>query len=63
MDNTVLVIDDERDFLDSIRRGLIPSCFRNVHFESDPHRAAALFEDGESFDIALTQRSNASWGC
>jgi DNA-binding NtrC family response regulator len=53
MDNSVLVIDDERDFLDSIRRGLISSGFRNVRLESDPNQAAALFENGESFDIAL----------
>jgi len=53
MDSSVLVVDDERDFLDSVRRGLISSGFRNVRLESDPDQAAALFEDGESFDIAL----------
>ncbi|UCE74122.1 MAG: sigma-54-dependent Fis family transcriptional regulator, partial [Methanomassiliicoccales archaeon] len=53
MDSSVLVIDDERDFLDSVRRGLISSGFRNVRLESDPYQAAALFEDGESFDIVL----------
>ncbi|UCE75220.1 MAG: response regulator, partial [Methanomassiliicoccales archaeon] len=53
MDNTILVIDDERDFLDSVRRGLISSGFRNVRLESDPYEAAALFEEGGSFDIAL----------
>ena len=59
MDNSVLVIDDERDFLDSVRRGLISSGFRNVRLESDPNQAAALFEDGESFDIALIDVSMA----
>jgi len=53
MDNSVLVIDDERDFLDTVRRGLISSGFRNVRLESDPYQAAALFEGGESFDIVL----------
>lgn len=53
MENTILVIDDERDFLDSVRRGLISSGFRNVRLESDPYQAITLFEDGESFDIAL----------
>ena len=53
MDKTILVIDDERDFLDSVRRGLITSGFRNVRLESDPYEAAALFEEGGSFDIAL----------
>jgi two-component system response regulator AtoC len=53
MDNSVLVIDDEWDFLDSVRRGLTSSGFRNVRLESNPYQAAALFENGESFDIAL----------
>jgi DNA-binding NtrC family response regulator len=53
MHNSVLVIDDKVDFLDSVRRGLISSGFRNVRLESDSHQAAALFEGGESFDIAL----------
>ena len=53
MENRILVIDDERDFLDSVRRGLISSGFRNLQLENDPNKAAALFENGESFDIAL----------
>ena len=53
MDNRIIVIDDEQDFLDSVKRGLIMSGFRNVHFEIDPRKAAARFEQGEAFDIAL----------
>ena len=53
MDNSVIVIDDERDFLDSVRRGLITSGIKNVRTEEDPGRAAAIFSEGESFDIAL----------
>lgn len=53
MDNSIMVIDDERDFLDSVRRGLITSSIRNVRIEEDPRKAAAAFEDGEEFDIAL----------
>ena len=53
MDNSILVIDDEHDFLDSVRRGLITSGIRNVRTEEDPRKAAAAFEDGEEFDIAL----------
>jgi two-component system response regulator AtoC len=53
MDSRVLVVDDERDFLDSVGRGLISSGFRNVRLEGDPNQAVALFEDGECFDIAL----------
>ena len=53
MNNSILVIDDEQHFLDSVRRGLISSGFNNVQLENDPNKALALFEKGESFDIAL----------
>jgi two-component system response regulator AtoC len=53
MSSSILVVDDERDFLDSVRRGLITSGIRNVRTEEDPRKAAAAFEAGEEFDIAL----------
>ncbi len=53
MDNRIIVIDDERDFLESIRRGLITSGIKNVHTEEDPQKAAAAFKEGRDFDIAL----------
>ncbi len=53
MENRIIVIDDERDFLESIRRGLLISGFREIKLESDPQKAAGLFEDGAIFDIAL----------
>ena len=53
MDNRIIVIDDEQDFLDSVKRGLTMSGFRNVQMEIDPRKAAARFEQGEAFDIAL----------
>ena len=53
MDNSIIVVDDERDFLESVRRGLITAGFKNVHTEADARKAAANFEDGEIFDIAL----------
>jgi two-component system response regulator AtoC len=53
MENSVIVIDDERDFLESVRRGLITSGIKSVHVEEDPIRASALISGGESFDIAL----------
>jgi len=53
MDDSILVVDDERDFLESVRRGLITSGFRNVRIEEDPSRAVAFFENGEEFDAAL----------
>jgi DNA-binding NtrC family response regulator len=53
MDSSILVIDDERDFLESVRRGLITSGIKNVRIMEDPRKAAVAFEAGEEFDIAL----------
>jgi two-component system response regulator AtoC len=53
MSSSILVVDDERDFLDSVRRGLITSGIKNVRTEEDPRKAADAFEGGEEFDIAL----------
>jgi two-component system, NtrC family, response regulator AtoC len=53
MENRIIVIDDEQDFLDSMRRGLITSGFKNIHIEDKPENAAAAFKNGELFDIAL----------
>jgi len=49
----IMVVDDERDYLDSIRRGLITSGYRDVRTEPDPVKAASAVERGEVFDIAL----------
>ncbi|MBI4776087.1 MAG: sigma-54-dependent Fis family transcriptional regulator [Deltaproteobacteria bacterium] len=53
MSNNILVIDDERDFLESVRRGLITAGFKGVRIESDPIRAAELFRGEDRFDLAL----------
>jgi DNA-binding NtrC family response regulator len=53
MDNSIIVVDDERDFLESVRRGLISYGFKNVLIEEDPRKVAPLFEKGEFFDVAL----------
>lgn len=53
MGNNIVVIDDERDFLETIKRGLIISGFSNVRIESDPAKAAEIFKHDESIDIAL----------
>jgi two-component system response regulator AtoC len=49
----ILIVDDEPDYLESIRRGLVTSGFRDVRTELDPLKAAAAFERGEVYDIAL----------
>jgi DNA-binding NtrC family response regulator len=53
MDNSIIVVDDERDFLESVMRGLITSGFKNVRIEEDPTKAASILAEGECFDIAL----------
>ena len=53
MDINIMVIDDERDFLESVRRGLITAGIKNVRIEADPQKVAAAFEQGQQFDIAL----------
>jgi DNA-binding NtrC family response regulator len=53
MNDLIIVIDDEQDFLETVRRGLITSGFRNIRLESDPRKALALFGEGESIAVAL----------
>ncbi len=53
MDNSILVVDDEQDFIDSVRRGLVTSGFKNVTTETDPRRASEMFEKGIMFDVVL----------
>ena len=53
MNNPICVIDDEHDFLESARRGLFTCGFKNVHLESDPRKAAELFQQNGGFDVAL----------
>lgn len=54
MNHRIIVIDDEQDFLDSIRRGLLMGGFRNLELVSDSTRAKELFEmESPRFDLAL----------
>jgi DNA-binding NtrC family response regulator len=53
MCSRILVVDDERDFLDSIRRGLLTAGYKDICLKNDPQEAAALFDNGETFDLAL----------
>jgi DNA-binding NtrC family response regulator len=53
MKNRILVVDDEIDFLESVRRGLITSGFKGIQTESDPQHAAAAVENGAVFEVAL----------
>lgn len=53
MGNYIIIVDDDPDFLDSIRRDLIEAGYMDVRTESDPAKAAAFFEQGQTCDIAL----------
>lgn len=49
----ILLVDDELDFLESLERGLLMNGFQNTRAESDPHKAAMLFQDGQPIDVAI----------
>lgn len=49
----ILVVDDEHDFLDSIRRGLFTAGYKDLCLRNDPFEAAALLDKGETYDLAL----------
>ncbi len=49
----IVAVDDEIAFLDSIKRGLLTSGYKDVTLESDSEKVAELIKGGEKFDIAL----------
>ena len=53
MDNNIIIIDDDLDFLEILKGHLLNSGFKNIRTEDNPLKVASLFEKGEDFDIAL----------
>lgn len=53
MDTKIILVDDDRDFAELMKRKLNDTGFANIHVEDDSRNAASLFESGENFDIAL----------
>ncbi|MBL7178987.1 MAG: sigma-54-dependent Fis family transcriptional regulator [Desulfobacterales bacterium] len=53
MNNSIILVDDDLDFLETLKKRLINSGFKKIHGEDDSLKAASLFEKGEVFDIAL----------
>lgn len=53
MNANIIVVDDEQDFLDSVKRGLMISGYRNVTLVKDPRNAVSILENGKIFDLAL----------
>ena len=53
MDENIIVVDDDRNLLESVRRALGTAGFQKIETESDPRAAALRFENGANFDVAL----------
>jgi two-component system, NtrC family, response regulator AtoC len=53
LENRIIAIDDDQIFLKSIKRSLSTSGFKLITLVSDPKKAASIFKDGLTFDIAL----------
>jgi DNA-binding NtrC family response regulator len=53
MKSSIILVDDDRDFLDILKSRLNRLGFKNICAENDPLKASALFEAGGVFDIAL----------
>jgi DNA-binding response OmpR family regulator len=53
MNHSVIVIDDEQDFLDSMKRCLLMAGITNIRLDSDPLNAIEALEAGQVFDLAL----------
>jgi DNA-binding NtrC family response regulator len=57
MQPNILVVDDDRDFLEIMQKRLYDLKYLKVHMEEDPFKAASLFENGKPFDLALLDMS------
>jgi len=57
MDNTIIIVDDDPDFVEILKEKLKRIGFTNVRTEVDSVKAASLFERGQTFDVALIDMS------
>ena len=53
MNHSVIVIDDEQDFLDSVKRCLMRAGIKNIRLDPDPRQALEAIDAGEVYDLAL----------
>ena len=53
MDSRIIVVDDDPDFLESIKRGLVISGFKNIRIHQNPFEMVDIIEKDKDFDIAL----------
>jgi two-component system response regulator AtoC len=57
MDLNLIIIDDDRDFLEILAKRIQALGFKNIRMQDDPLEAAALFEKNHTFDLALIDMS------
>ena len=63
MDTEILIVDDDRDYLDILRGKLLSAGFKNITAMDDPTKAAFLIEENNvSFDIALIDMTMPEMG-
>ena len=53
MNHSVIVIDDEQDFLDGMKRCLLKAGLTKIRLDTDPVKALEAIHAGEIFDLAL----------
>ena len=53
VDNKIIIIDDDLDFLKIVKSHLLNSGFKDIRTEDNSMAAVSLFERGADFDIAL----------
>ena len=53
MEPRILIVDDDRDFLEIQKRHLRKNNYRRIKLEDDPLKAAERIEAGKQFDLAL----------
>jgi len=53
MDARIIIVDDDRDYLQLTRAKLNTTGYSNIQTQDDPLKAASLLNAGEIFDIAL----------
>ena len=53
MNNPIILIEDDIDFLETLKLRLANFGFKKVRTEKDSLKVASLFEKGNVFDIAM----------
>jgi DNA-binding NtrC family response regulator len=53
MHNNIIIVEDDRDYLEILYRNLHDLGYQNIHIEENPRKAAGMLEQGLVFDIAI----------